>query len=241
MIVSADINGTRIITQTHHAHIACYIGHQLKNKYKNAYFADVIAAIAFHETRETDFNYTRQLNDLGQPVSFDKPDVTEAQLGKKAEEILNGLKSRSLLVAALVCSHLKFLSPQVFEAGLVSTINCDLDKQAMKAYNLKTDSYNILYGIVRFCDRLSLMICQDELPDANRSYDINDALGDTIHNLCDKEGELIINPWPFQEDEVIINYEYHILKQRSFKNSQTFYKAFKESEIGFSKIVFKKS
>ena len=241
MIVAYDINETRVITQTHHAHIAGFIGNHLKSEYKSLFFSEVIAAIFYHETQETDFNYTRQLNDLGQPVSFDKPEITLEEQAEKTNKILDKLKTRSLLGAALVSTHLKFLSPQVFTTGLVSKSNSNLDRKAMRLYKIKKADYDYLYGIVRFCDRLSLMICQNELPDAQRSFEINNALGNKIHQLKDKNGRLIIDPWPFVGTELTIQYEYHKLKQRSFKNSETFYKAVDESRIGLEKITFSKT
>ena len=60
-----------------------------------------------------------------------------------------------MLVAALVSTHLQFLSPQVFTSGLVSKSNSNLDRKAMHLYKIKKADYDYLYGIVRFCDRLS--------------------------------------------------------------------------------------
>lgn len=240
MIVNLTTEGFTVITQTHHAQIACLIAHNLKKKFKERYFLDVLAAIAFHESKETDFNYTRQLSDLGQPISFDKLEETTAESAKKVEQILNNLITRSLLVAALVSSHFKFLYPEVFSLKLVSQKNCELDKEAMKLYSITADTYKSLYGIVKFCDRLSLMVCKDEFPDANRCFEINHSLENKLHSLLEKEGQLLIDPWPFVGDSLEINYEYHLVKQRSFKNTETFLKAFSESEICLKKVVFKK-
>lgn len=240
MIVNLNTEGFSIITQTHHAHLACLIAENLKEEYKKLYFSDVFAAIAFHESKETDFNYNQQLSDLGQPISFDKPEGSTAESAKKVEHILNDLVTRSLLVAALVSSHFKFLYPEVFNNKLVSPRNCNLDKDAMKLYAIPVKEYKLLYGILKFCDRLSLMICKEEFPDAKRCFEINHSLGNTLHNMLEKEGEFLIDPWPFSKKSLEIEYEYHLIKQSSFKNTEAFLKAFSESEICLKKVVFKK-
>ena len=142
-------------------------------------------------------------------------------------------------MAALVSGHFKFLNPQVFDSNLISKKYRDLDREAMNLYLIAPDVYKALYGILQFCDRLSLMICQNEFPDAGRTFEINHSLGNVLHAITEKDEAFFIDPWPFAKDDIAIKYEYHLIKQRSFKNTETFLKAFSQSEIRLNTVIFK--
>ncbi len=238
MVINQTIQGPQLITQTQHAHLAYAIACRLKEKYRSPYFMEALQAIALHETEKTDFNYTRQLDTLGSPISFDRVAISDENILNKIEDMLDSLKFRSTLVAALVSSHFENLYPKLYKN--VSSAHSGLPALARGLYQIPEDVYDHLYQILKFADRLSLMICQRELPDAGRTFQINNSLHNKNFYIREQEGCYCIEPWPFKGTCIELDIEYRILDKVGYKNSNAFLESAGKSCVLKQSIHFSK-
>jgi hypothetical protein len=238
MIVKNTNSGWKIITQTGHAFLATQIANQLSNRFKSEFFMETLLAVYNHETLETDFNDGAILNDKGMPLDFRESETSKQSVRNKVETMVKKISNRSSIVNALICRHLQFLH----EPELTKAINSDLEKIIKKTcelHKIKKKVFSEMYDILRFSDRLSLMICCDELPAIDREIEINDALDNKstfVTNMGDDK--LTIQPWIFQNDKTEIYLEYKLMNSAKFDSEQNFIDEFNSNLVEKEFIVF---
>ena len=96
-------------------------------------------------------------------------------------------------------------------------------KKILKQFKISDKQARKYYEFLRFCDRLSLILCKDETPDCNRLLEINTSINGVTYFIKKTEkDELIIDPWIFQSNKFEVSVEERILKETTFKSSSQF-------------------
>lgn len=241
MIVRNTSSGWHIITQTNHAFLAAAIASNLAPKYKGKFWLETLLAIFTHETLETDFNTGEKINDLGMPIDFRQNTSTKSELYEKIEEMVQKAQNKSLIVGALVAKHLLFLHDGDIKKKRIKSLCQSTIAKAKKLHAIEDSEFEKMYGVLRFSDRLSLMIVTDELPDLDRKFEINNALSSKdTHALFKDKNKFKVSPWPFEQQLFDLYLEYRILENGKFESQEeflnTFYKAtIKKKTYSFSK------
>ncbi|MGS0527008.1 DUF3891 family protein [Zobellia nedashkovskayae] len=77
---------------------------------------------------------------------------------------------------------------------------------------------NLLYEIMLFCDRLGLILCQNETLQVGRQLEINKTIEKKRYFIYRRDNDsLCITPWPlFQAERFHLNFEYRILKDSTY-------------------------
>ena len=95
---------------------------------------------------------------------------------------------------------------------------------------------------MQWCDRLSLILCQQELPDDERFLEISEGPDGERYDIMQRRDQLIIvKPWPFQEDKFTVNVEACDLPQVKFESNAELTQALQDSPIKVVEWTFVKS
>lgn len=227
MIVRKTHQGLHIIFQASHGLLAGKIADQLMIKYRPLLWLETLVAVIEHDDQQLNFKENNYLSELGIPLDFTEDSGSVIKSIKRAKRVLEHAKSKSLWTALLVSFHLDFLFESLREKSVKA--NQFLDEQ--KAFRQETASYfgidedkALSHGaILRFCDRCSLILCKDEVPDGERKLEINTSIdGKTYFIYRRKNGNLSITPWCFEVDSFELSTEETVLEQTKYKSQKEF-------------------
>ena len=98
-------------------------------------------------------------------------------------------------------------------------------------------AYHFLY----WCDRLSLILCQQKLPDDERALEISSWLDDRRYDVKQSsDGQVSVEPWPFEKDKFIVNIEACDLSQLKFEDDAALKAALQDAPIKILQWQFAK-
>lgn len=229
MIVKNTSRGWEVVTQTAHAFLASQIADKLSEKFKNEYWLETLLAVYNHETLETDFNSGLVINDKGMPLDFRESKETETQVLKKIKIMMQTIVYRSSIVNALITRHLNFLHPNIFKSNKLNYM--DVIDDVCTRFNIDKAIFEKMYGVLQFTDRLSLIICFDELPETNRKIEINDSLNGNSVFVTNLNNKFIIEPWPFESNKISVYKECRVMKSVSFNSENAFLREYHNMKI----------
>ena len=221
MITTLTREGWEIIYHRAHALLAAQIaGHwQRKNAPQRLY--ETIAAISHHDDLAKEWE-GNQLTPAGAPLDFTlSQEFGFEALRQHADEALY----RGRWVALLTSKHISFL----FDAmqGESKELDQFLDEQKKrqetwhKELGISAQDVEDAYGFMQFCDRLSLIFCQGQLPEGNRALEICLGPGGVRYDVVQlEEGKVTVLPWPFEEKEFTVNVEACCLNQLKFESNE---------------------
>ncbi|GAB4553331.1 MAG: hypothetical protein Tsb0014_46840 [Pleurocapsa sp.] len=227
MIVNLQADGWEIIYHRAHALLAAQIAGawHLKNS-SSLSVVDTMAAISQHDDLEKEWE-DDLLTPAGAPMDFTLERQTSVkQLRKHIENSLY----RGRWVALLTSMHLCFLnqgqeSPEIEDFLKEQR---DLQTQWRKELSLKKEQADSAYQFMKWCDRLSLILCQRKIPDNHRDLEINQgADGKTYYVSQSSEGHLTVTPWCFTQDKFTVKVEASYLSQIEFADNQSLKEALK--------------
>lgn len=232
MIVNLIEQGWEIIYHRAHALLAAQIAGYWYTPDDTAHFVDTIAAIAHHDDLEREW-HSNHLTKAGAPLDFTLgSSLSVPQLYQHVEEALY----RSRWVALLVSMHMSFLNEA--KRGQQAELDEFLDKQqelqASWRRSLKVNKADAekAYAMMQCCDRLSLILCQRQLPEGERFLEISKGPTGERHDILKRADDtLTVTPWPFKDEAFTVRVDASILKQMEFKNNQELVNALQQATI----------
>ncbi|MGB3775677.1 MAG: DUF3891 family protein [Leeuwenhoekiella sp.] len=245
MIVKQTISGWEIISHYTHGLLAGKLANQLKKDLKNKYWSDVLTAIIEHDDHLLDFEEQNYLTEMGTPLDFTLSSGTNTEVLEHAKRVYADSLQKSQLVALLVGRHLSFLNESLATTYKpMKDFLKDVDhrgKQQRKIYSLTKTQENHLYNILLFCDRCSLILCQDQIPEVGRKLEINHTINKKTYFIAKNDSDLIkIEPWCFEEDSFELHLEYRVLKKASFKSNRELQECLEDAKVQLRVFKFSK-
>nr|MBI1229778.1 DUF3891 family protein [Cytophagales bacterium] len=225
MIVRKTHQGLHIIFQASHGLLAGKIAEHVKIKYRPFLWLDTLVAIVEHDDQQLDFKENNYLSDLGIPLDFTEDSKSVLKSIKRAKRVFDHAKSKSSWTALLVSFHLDFLYGSLGEESIKAKQFLEAQrafrKETITHFGIDEDKATSYYEILKFCDRCSLILCKEEVPDAERKLEINTSIdGKTFFIYRRKNGNLSVTPWCFEADTFELSIEETILEQTKYKNQQ---------------------
>lgn len=227
MIVNKTKLGFGIINHESHGLLAGKIAWQISSKYRPQLFFETLIAVTEHDDRQLNFNEKQYLSENGIPLDFNEASTNVNAILKRMKRVVREAKNKSGWVRLLVSYHLEFLYTNLInESKKVKTFFTD-EEQAripiLALYNSTDKKAREAYQVLKFSDRLSLILCQDETPSAGRSLEINTSIDDkTFYISRSDNDELIIKPWIFESKSFQLCIEEKLLETTHFKSSKEF-------------------
>jgi hypothetical protein len=244
MIVNLTKDGWETIYHRAHALLAAQLGGQWRRADAPERFYETLAAIAHHDDLEREWQ-GNQLTKTGAPLDFTlgevEPEVSLAKTKKHLEEA----RYRGRWVTMLTSMHVCYLSQTNRDISkdwsnfLDEQIECQA--QWRKELGITKDEAERAYQFMQWCDRLSLILTQRQVPEDGRSLEITHGIDDCRYDLrCLQNGNLTVEPWPFQDDKFTVNVESAHLTQLKYDSDEDLVAALKQAPISILEWTFAK-
>ncbi|MDF5735982.1 MULTISPECIES: DUF3891 family protein [unclassified Nostoc] len=246
MIVNATPNGWEVIYHRAHALLAAQLAGQWQHKDAPVRLYETLAAISHHDDLEKEWEEDI-LTEAGAPKDFTLISTKDADAGvDKLTDLAKNALYRGRWVALLISMHISRLNEP--RRGQSSKLDKVLDEQLQnqqhwrKELGIEKEEVDAAYAFMQWCDRLSLILCQQELPDDERFLEISKGPEGQRYDIMQRSDNLVVvKPWPFQNEKFTVNVEACDLSQVKFESSSKLTQALQEAPIKALEWTFVKS
>jgi hypothetical protein len=241
MIVKQTLEGWQVIYHRAHAQLAAQLAGQWRRKNAPPRLYETMAAISHHDDLEKEWE-GNNLTAVGAPMDFTlDPETSVERLARHAHNALY----RGRWVALLTSIHLSRLTAA--KRGESPEIDQFLDEQLAnqekwrKELGIRKDDVESAYAFMQWCDRLSLILCQSELPADERALEVSKGPDGTRYDIVElSNGCVTVKPWPFEDDRFTVNVEACLLDQLKFASNEELTAALQTAPIQTLKWTFVK-
>jgi hypothetical protein len=243
MIVNQLPDGWEAIYHRAHALLAAQLGGQWKRSDAPLRLYETIAAISHHDDLEKEWKGSH-LTQVGAPLDF--------TLGKESPEVSEGLKKhldesryRGRWVAMLTSMHACYLNQNKQEVSedWRSFLETQLQNQEQwqKDLEITKEEAEHAYAFMQWCDRLSLILAQRQVPEDGRALEITHGIANQRYDLrCLENGNLTVEPWSFEDNEFTVNVEACYLSELKYESNDALIDALKQAPIKILEWTFTK-
>jgi len=221
MIVNQFDDGWEIIYQRSHALLAAELVSFWQEKYRPQRWLETLFAIVQHDDEERYWDESRHLTKTGMPLDFRRA-TTETNL-KQARYVLTLAEQQSRWMALMISCHNTFLMDK--HRGEDDEVDKFLEEQDKnqqrwrRSLDVSKSTVEDAYALVRWGDRLSLILCERALPDRQRKLDITPLPDGEMSTIYQREDETLrVDPWIFVADEFTVKLEVRRLRQAAFES-----------------------
>lgn len=231
MIVNQTENGWEVIYHRAHALLAAQIAAQWNRKNTPERLIETVAAISHHDDLEKEWS-EKNITPAGAPLNFTFD--TETHLPKLKKHIENS-RYRGRWVAMLTSMHTSFLNEG--KRGESAELDSFLDEQLQmqeqyrKQLQISKQAAEQAYAYFQWCDRLSLILCQHDLPVDERALEISTGPDGKRYDVILIADGVKVTPWPFEQDKFTVNVEASYLSQLQFDSSAALTEALQSAPI----------
>jgi hypothetical protein len=250
VIVNATSTGWEVIYHRSHALLAAQLAGQWKRKNSPPRIYETLAAISHHDDLEKEWEEDN-LTEAGAPKDFLMTDDTltkdsSEESFKKLADLAKNARYRGRWVAMLISMHISRLNEHkrgqspAFDKFLDEQL--DNQKHYRKELGIEKDEATAAYAFMQWCDRLSLILCQQELPADERFLEISKGPDGQRYDIMQRSDGLVkVEPWPFEDDKFTVNVEACDLHQVKFKSNAELTQALQTAPIKVLEWTFVKS
>ena len=242
MIANLTETGWEVIYHRAHALLAAQLAGQWHTKDRPRRLIETVAAISHHDDLEREWE-GNVLTEAGAPLDFTLDKETNLE---KLKGLTKNAQYRGRWVAMLISMHTSFLNEG--KRGESTQLDNFLDeqlehqKQWQQELQITKEEADRAYAFFQWCDRLSLILCQQELPDGERALEIATGPDGQRYDVVQYSDDSVsVKPWPFRETEFNVNVEACYLDQVKFDDSATLIEALQTAPIKTLEWKFIKS
>ncbi|WBO83825.1 DUF3891 family protein [Hymenobacter yonginensis] len=233
MIVNHTPAGWQIIYQQAHALLAAQLLHQWPPFLPLDQWVGLLAAAAQHDDEQADWTGHYGLTLAGAPANFTMKEFSLEQ----ATRLMNAARFQGRWRSLLTSMHLSTLYESL--RGEKPEIDQFLDEQLAcqktwrRELKLKKAEADQAYALLHWCDRLSLILCRQELPEMGRALEIHRGPDGYTHHVLrpTEDGPVQVQPWPFREPQLAVSVEASVLHQLQFRDDAELATALREAPI----------
>lgn len=242
MIVTKNLKGWNIFFHRAHALLAFKIGMNIKESFWPIprFRLDGLSAITVHDDGQPDWNKKDNLTKAGAPLDYRQRSVMAI---KEVNLMINRSLYKSAFMTLMISMHCRSIYKDQKGKEIEKFM---VEQEALCMSILKHLAIDITdaegcYQVVRFCDELSLMLCQGDVPTQGRKIQLEPLPGiDENFIKKDDEGILRLNEWCFDTPEFAISAEYYTTKKLSYDSDQELIAELSLGNPNFTKFEFKK-
>lgn len=232
MIANLTQSGWEIIYHRAHALLAAKIAGYWHRAAAPERLYETMAAISHHDDLEREWE-GNELTEAGAPLDFTLNQDTSIQPLKTHIE---NARYRGRWVALLISKHVCFLNQdqQGTSPEWDDFLNQQVQQQEQwrKQLGIKAEETERAYQFMRWCDRLSLILAQKQVPAVGRALEITSGIDGQRYDIRElKDNRLTVEPWPFEPSEFTLTIEASCLTELKYPDNQTFGKALKAAPI----------
>ncbi|MBD2495172.1 DUF3891 family protein [Nostoc sp. FACHB-280] len=232
MIVKPTQNGWEVIYHRAHALLAAQLAGQWRRKNAPPRLYETLAAISHHDDLEKEWEEDN-LTEAGAPRDFMLN--TDIDVEKLANLVKNA-HYRGRWVTLLISKHMCRINES--QRGKSPELDKFLDEQVQnqkhwcKELGIAKDEADAAYAFMQWCDRLSLILCQQELPADERFLEISKGPDGQRYDIMQRSDSLVtVEPWPFEDEKFTVNVEACELSQVKFATPAKLIQALQQAPI----------
>jgi hypothetical protein len=232
MIVNPIEDGWEVIYHRAHALLAAQLGGHWRRSDAPERLYETLAAISHHDDLELEWE-GNELTKAGAPLDF-KLGSSDGSTAPLRDHITNA-RYRGRWVTLLTSKHICFLNQN--QRGTSKEWDQFLDEQIQnqetwrKALGLEKREVERAYQFMQWCDRLSLILVQRQIPADHRALEISNGIDDQRYDLRQLKNEkLTVEPWPFEE-EFTVNIEACYLSELKYGSNDELVAALQKAPI----------
>ncbi len=243
MIVRSVDQGWTVVFHTTHGLLAQRIASCLHDARELPYWFETQVAIGLHDDLHRVFEKGEReyLTEAGAPRDFT---LVPMQDDKRAAETQNRIDEafrKHSWLGVLQSKHADCLyrgEDTTPEMQQMLDGESQRREAALTRLRIEPTLVQKTYDWMHLCDRLSLILCGDDVPAMHRRLEIITNVGGTRFELWQDDTECIrIAPWPFADETVTLSVEYRTLKQLSYADDAELGEALKACPVEVRTIV----
>jgi hypothetical protein len=217
MIVTEIEKGWEIYFHKAHALLAMDIGLAIDHSFwpVRKYLAAGLESIGEHDNAQPRWNGRDNLTETGAPLDY--RDRREVDI-RQAQAVVQSAQYKSSFMAIMVSLHCHNLYQDSADEEVQDFLAKQRQLREQYAIHLDLDAPAIhqSYEFLRFCDDLSLAICQNDIV-CRGEVTIDPITGDVkIHVRVREDGSFTLSPWIFFEEELVFPVEYYRTSKKFF-------------------------
>jgi hypothetical protein len=246
VIVNMTARGWEVIHQPAHALLASRIAQHWKRNERTPFWLELLVAVAQHDNQQRGLDGDIFLTETGVPKGFTvAKGEDEVDSLEQPTEVVHQAHYQGQYVALLTSMHVHTLyKGKRTKSKKVDTFLHGLEQQQKhwrRSLGISVKQVKADYALLLWCDRCSLILCQEEIPAAQRRLEVQRTPDGKRSFLWQREDKtLCVEPWPFEEEMFSVNAEVHQLNQLSFESEADLRKALQETQVEFRTWAFRK-
>lgn len=223
MIVSNVETGWEVIFQASHALLAGQLADQFHPEHHNEFWTITKAAISQHDQQERFEPGSRDyVTEAGAPRDFTLVGKSSENLIRKTGEQLQDAYRTSRWMGLLQSRHTKFLyDGDDVPAAMRKLLDEEQRRreQILRQLEMTEADLQRSYEVVRWCDRCSLILCQNSIPAEQRTLELITTEDSTRYEIWSRvDGTVAVKPWPFVDDQFEVGTEVYELSALKFED-----------------------
>lgn len=219
MIVRSVESGWEVIFQRSHGLLAGQLAEYLRAEFKPPLWIETLEATLSHDDLKEAFDARHYVTDLGAPKDFALVDFSSQKRADEAKRRVTEATRKHQWVGLLQSLHVEQLYAKAddLHPDLTAFVKSERErrKRVIDDHQWSEATVREGYGVLRWADRCSLLLCRDNLPAMGRQIEINDGLGRSTFARQDGES-VTVQPWPFDRDAFEVGVEVRTLSQLEF-------------------------
>lgn len=246
MLINFIDEGLEVISHPAHGLLSGKIADQIHSSFRIGNWLETLTAIIEHDDEQLSPKQKNCISKIGMPLDFLNNSLSPEKSLQHAKAVFDKVLLKSSWSAMLLSHHLEFLYADTAKESIDFRNYLNSFKQFRAStctlHNVEPKDVEQLYQIMVFSDRLSLILCQNEIPELGRELEINRSVDGSrffIKELDD--GCLTVRPWVFESDHFKISVDTRLVKEIKFKDENNFTKALSIAPIIIKKWKFSKS
>jgi hypothetical protein len=235
MIVTHTANGWEIIFQSAHALLASRFALEWKGLKEIPYWRETLCAIIDHDDLKEAFGKNTYLTELGAPKDFTQFSFSARERFLEVKRRIESGQRKHRWIGLLSSRH----AAELYGAENVSkrlTILLEAERKRrlslLKGLSSSVDELEAAYQLLRFCDRMSLILCQGEIPAMSRRIEIvSDPSGLRYEVWQNDERSLAVEPWPFVSSPFEVSVEVRTIRQLQFTSDRELERHLRNADV----------
>lgn len=221
MIVNLIENGWEVIYHRAHALLAAQIGSHWRKKDFPERIYETLAAISHHDDLEREWE-GNQLTPAGAPLDFMlDPESSVEKLEKHIQQARYRGRWVTLLTSKHICSICQSKQDESAEWKRFFKGQTQLQEEYRKELEIEQDDVERAYQFMGWCDRLSLILTQKQVPQVSRALEITSGIDGQRYDLRQlSDGSITVEPWPFEDDKFMVNVEACLLPELKYESTE---------------------
>lgn len=222
MIVNLQPGGWEVIYQPAHGLLAVKLASHWRLSERGSYWTELLAAITQHDNHQKAFSGANYLNAIGAPADFL---IAGGSPLEQAQQVVAEASYQGRYVALLTSMHTTHIYAAKREGDRAFADFLDEQEAQQRVWRralsvTKRDAEKD-YAIMGWCDRCSLILCQNELPSEGRRLEVA-ATPEGVHSyIWRREDETLgVDPWPFEDTPFEVSVEAKELTQLHFDGDE---------------------